>query len=72
MSTVRALSQREIAWRRGADPAGDAYEADVDGARLTLRVGDFPAEPLYSVFVDGHLAGTLDSWPTAWRRPPAE
>ena len=66
---MSGYEQRAIAWRRGPDPAGAAYEAEVDGARLVLRVGDFPAEPLYSLYVDGRLTSTLDAWPAAWRRP---
>lgn len=72
MSPAQAFERRAIVWRRGVDPAGDAYEADVDDAHLTLRVGDFPAEPLYSLFVDGRFVGTLDAWPVAWKRPPAQ
>lgn len=60
--------RREVAWRRTG--SGEIpYEAEVDGRRWTLRVNDFPAEPLYTLLVDGEPAGDLDAWPPAWRRP---
>jgi len=59
---------REVAWRRTAS-AEHPYEADVDGQRWTVRVNDFPAEPLYTLLVDGQPVEDLDAWPGAWRRP---
>jgi hypothetical protein len=46
------------------------FQAEVDGAVWVLRLGDFPNEPMYALFVDGEPAGELDDWPDAWRRPP--
>jgi hypothetical protein len=34
-----------------------------------LRVNDFPAEPLYSIMVDGTVLADLEDWPSAWQRP---
>jgi hypothetical protein len=61
-------AKRPIAWRRGPDPVHAAYEAELDGRRLALSVGDFPAEPLYTLFVDGERVETFDGWPPAWVR----
>jgi hypothetical protein len=36
---------------------------------LTIRVNDFPAEPLYTLLVDGEEIEDLEDWPQAWRRP---
>jgi hypothetical protein len=57
-----------VAWRRtgkGEHP----YEAEVDGERWVLRVNDFPAEPMYTVLVEGVEVEDVESWPEGWRRP---
>ncbi len=54
-------------WRTAS--AERPYEAEVDGRRWTVRVNDFPAEPLYTLLVDGEPVEDLDGWPPAWRRP---
>jgi hypothetical protein len=59
---------RPIVWRR-TKSAEHPYEAEVDGRRWTVRVNDFPAEPLYTLLVDGEPAEDLEEWPAAWRRP---
>ncbi|MET7425669.1 hypothetical protein [Dactylosporangium sp. NPDC005555] len=59
-----------IRWEHSGD--GEfPYHAEVDGRALTVRVNDFPAEPLYTLIVDGSEMVDLDDWPTVWRRPPA-
>jgi hypothetical protein len=62
-----------IAWEHTGD--GELpYRASVNGAELLVRVNDFPAEPLYSLLVNGRPAFDLEDWPTQWVRPgvPAE
>jgi hypothetical protein len=64
------LTVRPIRWEHSGD--GEfPYHAEVDGRTLTVRVNDFPAEPLYTLIVDGSELLDLDDWPTVWRRPPA-
>jgi hypothetical protein len=68
MSGAAKPSARRVAWRRtgkGEHP----YEAEVDGRRWILRVNDFPAEPMYTVLVDGVEVEDLEGWPEGWRRP---
>jgi hypothetical protein len=61
-------SARPIQWRR--TPSGEwPYEAELDGWRWKVRVGDFPAEPLYSLYIDDVKVLDLDEWPPAWTRP---
>ena len=60
--------ERSVAWRRTAS-AEQPYEAEVDGQRWTVRVNDFPAEPLYTLLIDGARVEDLDAWPIAWERP---
>lgn len=54
-------------------PTEDArvpWQAIVNGARVSVRINEFPEEPtLYTVFVDGERAFDLMEWPAAWRRP---
>ncbi|GAB3840120.1 hypothetical protein ACFPIJ_34105 [Dactylosporangium cerinum] len=64
------LTATPIRWEHSGD--GEfPYHAEVDGRTLTVRVNDFPAEPLYTLIVDGSELVDLDDWPTVWRRPPA-
>jgi hypothetical protein len=62
---------RRVSWRRTGS-AERPYEADVDGARWTVQVNDFPAAALYTLLVDGTPVEDLDGWPPAWLRPEAE
>ncbi|WP_433204686.1 hypothetical protein ACQP00_36385 [Dactylosporangium sp. CS-047395] len=69
MTEPTALTERPIAWEHSGD--GEfPYHAEVDGRTLTVRVNDFPAEPLYTLIVDGAEHADLDDWPRVWRRPP--
>jgi hypothetical protein len=68
-----------IAKKRRATPlvweaTGDGeypYSTKVGDRILTIRVNDFPAEPLYSLLVDGDAVEDLDDWPAAWVKPGA-
>ena len=57
-----------VDWQPGPD-AEHPYRADVDGAHWLLRLNDFPAEPLFTLVIDGVDVGDLESWPAAWQRP---
>ena len=57
-----------VVWRCVAD-VERPYAAEVGGARWRLVLGDFPAEPLYALEVEGTVVGTFDGWPAAWTRP---
>lgn len=37
-----------------------------------IRINDFPAEPLYTLFLDSVELGSFDDWPTCWLRPHAD
>jgi hypothetical protein len=65
---MSAYTEMKIVWRGGYD-AEFPYEANVDGCRLVIRINDFPAEPLYTLFVDGVAATDLEDWPKTWVRP---
>ena len=59
---------RPLSWR-ATGKAEFPYAATVDGHDWTIRINDFPAEPLYSLLIAGAEAGDFDDWPPAWRRP---
>jgi len=60
--------EEEIAWAKGSDPSYP-FETEMDGARLLIRLNDFPEENLYSLFVNDLAAGDFDEWPARWTRP---
>jgi hypothetical protein len=63
-----AFTEMPIAWEHTGD--GELpYRAKVDGVELLVRVNDFPAEPLYSLLVNGQLECDLEDWPGRWVRP---
>jgi hypothetical protein len=63
-----SFTDRPIAWEHTGD--GELpYRAEVGGAELLVRVNDFPAEPLYSLLVNGQLECDLEDWPERWVRP---
>jgi len=35
---------------------------------LSVRLNDWPAEPSYTVFVDGAAVCDLEEWPAAWEQ----
>jgi hypothetical protein len=59
-----------VVWSRTAD-VDHPLCALVNSERWTLRLGDFPAEPLYTLVVNGEEIGSFDTWPVDWVRPPA-
>jgi len=63
-----ARLRRAIVWTKGQDLSA-MYVAEVDGARWTIRLGDFPDEPLYTLAIAGVEVLSFDDWPPAWTRP---
>jgi hypothetical protein len=59
---------RPIRWSSTGDPLVP-YRAQVDDRLLELRLGDFPAEHLYTLLVDGAEAVSFSTWPEWWTRP---
>lgn len=60
--------RRVIEWSKGQDPSA-MYVATVDGERWTIRLGEFPDEPLYALAIDGVEVVRFDDWPPLWTRP---
>ncbi len=61
----------EIAWHKTGD-AEVPYQALVHGKPLTIRLNDFPDEPLYTLLVDGVESRHFDDWPAKWHKMPAD
>lgn len=38
------------------------------GLSLTIRMNDFPEQPLYTLFLDGQAVADFDDWPSGWMR----
>ncbi|MEI7609614.1 MAG: hypothetical protein WCJ64_19715 [Rhodospirillaceae bacterium] len=68
MPDLEACLVRPLRWRATGD-ALMPYAAAVAGSEWRLRVNDFPAEPFYTLLIDGREAGDFDDWPEAWQRP---
>lgn len=60
--------ERPILWQQTGD--GEfPYRAEVEGRLFTIGVNDFPAEPLYTLLIDGQEVEELEDWPPAWIKP---
>ena len=57
-----------VIWARSSD-VDRPYASRVDGHEWMIRLGDFPAEPLYTLIVDGTEVESSDEWPVVWTRP---
>lgn len=68
-----AQSQRRqaapITWTQTGD--GEfPYSTTWNDRTYTIRINDFPAEPLYTLLIDGTTeVEDLDDWPPAWSKP---
>ena len=67
---VATALRRPIVWTRTGN-VHEPFRAQIDGQRWVLRLGDFPAEALYTLIVDGREIGSLDTLPDVWTRPIA-
>ena len=68
-SELRRYLRRSLRWTRTAD-ATVPWQAAAGKATCRLRLNDFPAEPMYTLLVDGQLLGDLEDWPECWKREP--
>ncbi len=67
---MRDWTQVALLWQRTGDGEWP-YCVELDRHVLRIRVNDFPAEPLYTLFVDDERVTDLEDWPDAWIKPPA-
>lgn len=59
---------RSITWARN-NSAEFPYEIRTDGHHWQIRINDFPAEPMYTLLIDGKETESFDDWPTLWKKP---
>jgi hypothetical protein len=62
------LTQIAVVWKHTGD-AQVPYTADARSRRFTIRINDFPAEPMYTLIAEGRELQDLDDWPSAWVKP---
>ena len=62
------LTQLPLVWKHTGD-AEFPYTTDVRARRFTIRINDFPAEPMYTIMAEGKDLEDLDDWPAAWVMP---
>jgi hypothetical protein len=62
------LTEIPVTWKHTGD-AEFPYTADVRNRRFTIRINDFPAEPMYTLIAEGRELQDLDDWPSAWVKP---
>lgn len=66
LSTQRQATP--ITWA-GTGDGEFPYRIEIRGHVFTIRVNDFPAEPLYTLLIDDREVENLEDWPPAWIRP---
>lgn len=69
-SALRRYVRRSLRWTRTAD-ATVPWQAAAGKAICRLRLNDFPAEPMYTLLVDGRPLGDLEDWPACWKQEPS-
>ena len=62
------LVRAAVVWKHTGD-AEFPYTANVRSRRFTIRINDFPAEPMYTLIADGVELQDLEDWPPAWVMP---
>ncbi len=65
---------RKIRWVKTDDAefpyeTYEMFEVDARDGRVRIRVNDYPAEPLYTLMINGAPVVDLDDWPPSWERP---
>jgi hypothetical protein len=66
---LAALLRMTIVWDKAHD-VDVPWSARVGDQTIMLRLGDFPAEPLYTLVAGGHDIGTVEEWPATWSKRP--
>ena len=60
---------RPVPWRTASGGSKIKFEAAVGDSRWTVRMNDFPDEPLYTVLIDDVEVMHFDDWPWIWKKP---
>ena len=65
---LRELLSQEIHWQRDPERQGFFF-AEIRGAKVELRLNNFPDEVLCTLFV-GSESLNVDDWGKKWQLPP--
>lgn len=68
LPTLSPRLMEPLFWQAGPGPESP-YQLQRDGQDWQIRLGDFPAEALYGLWIDGKLVLQFDAWPENWRKP---
>lgn len=73
MKTENAIDfyDERIRWKETGD-VDYPYRASFEDHDLLLRLNDFPAEPLYTIIVDGEEITDIEEWSPRWKREQKE
>ena len=63
----REYLHEPIIWHKTNDPEYP-YETRQETQKLTIRLNDFPEEPLYTLLADAEPVISFDDWPDIWLR----
>ena len=61
--------KQDVDWRTASGKEGIAFVAEKGGAAWSIRINDFPDEPLFTLIVGGEEVLHFDDWPHFWVRP---
>jgi hypothetical protein len=64
--TLKEAKGCVVQWRK-TDDVDHPWEATVEGRLWRLRLGDYPAEDLFTLIIDGRELGTLNDVPPEWK-----
>lgn len=66
-SDLDALIRTPVEWQE-TDDVDFPYRARLGGVEWTIRLNDFPDEPLFTLVRNGKPLADFDDWPARWRR----
>ncbi|CAM4308939.1 hypothetical protein BIW53_03345 [Pseudoalteromonas byunsanensis] len=62
---LESLTEQRLAWFPTKN-AEYPLQAELKGVTYTVRINDFPEEPMYSIICENEVIGDLDDWPSNW------
>lgn len=60
--------ERRVRWERTGETSFP-LRAEVDGELWRVRLGDYPAEPAYTLVIGDDDVASFDDWPDVWHDP---
>ncbi len=69
--TLNALQERQLVFEYFED-VDYPMICQLEDQEVRMRLNDFPAEPMWTVFVNDERIGDIDNWPPLWARPSRE